>query len=201
MATLAELIAQAKTLVPAKLSDDDPLMESAWNKLVDLVTHYNDQVLTKLDALIPPVGFMYIQFPGTPDPSLLWDNPGSRWENVSSRFPGTFFRAEGGGASAFSTASTSPALAVGDNGSTGGQVHGAPNILGDADIFADSLAFERRGAITVTRVGVAREPLIIEQAGDASGIRFDASYSNSVYGSSTEVRPKNITVRVWRRKA
>ncbi len=130
MATFAELITQAKTLVPPKLTDDDPLMETAWNKLIDLMTHYNSQILTKLDSLIPPVGFIYIQLPGTPDPAALWDNPDSRWENVSSRFPGAFFRAEGGAASAFNASSTSPAFAAGDSGTTGGQSSGAPNITG-----------------------------------------------------------------------
>lgn len=46
-----------------------------------------------------PIGYVYIQFPGKDDPATL-GLPGV-WTNISSDFPGDFFRAEGGDASAF----------------------------------------------------------------------------------------------------
>ena len=47
----------------------------------------------------PPIGFVYWQLPGKVDPATLY--PGTTWSNISSSFPGDFFRAEGGNASAF----------------------------------------------------------------------------------------------------
>ncbi|MDR1420324.1 MAG: hypothetical protein LBI86_08120, partial [Treponema sp.] len=100
MSSLADLIAEARLLVPGKLLDDEPLEEHNWNTMVDLCEKYND-VLSKIDNNIPPVNYIYIQFPGMPSPDVLWDQPSARWKNISGFFPGDFFRVEGGNASAF----------------------------------------------------------------------------------------------------
>ncbi len=162
---------------------------------------------TKLDGVaegssfIPPVGFMYIQFPGTPTPDQLWGNTSLQWENVSARFPGAFFRAEGSLASAFNASSTSPAFAAGDSGTTGGQSSGAPNITGAFKhgkwgSGTSSGAFYASGSASQSEYGASST-----YQGDSKSL-FDASRSSTVYGSSpSEVRPKNITIRVWRRKA
>lgn len=46
-----------------------------------------------------PIGFTYIQFPGEMSPDVLFG--GGTWQNIASQYPGAFFRAEGGNASAF----------------------------------------------------------------------------------------------------
>lgn len=46
-----------------------------------------------------PVGYVYVQFPNTNDPKTL-GLPGT-WQNISSKYAGRFFRAEGGAAAAF----------------------------------------------------------------------------------------------------
>ena len=45
-----------------------------------------------------PIGFTYIQFPGKPEPSVLYYGV---WANVSDEYPGDFFRVEGGRAASF----------------------------------------------------------------------------------------------------
>jgi hypothetical protein len=45
-------------------------------------------------SLLPPVGFIYIQYGSQSAPSALW--PGAIWESVTHQYAGVFFRAEGG---------------------------------------------------------------------------------------------------------
>jgi len=45
-----------------------------------------------------PVGFIYFQLPGKPEPSTMFVG---NWDNITSQFEGVFFRAEGGNAAAF----------------------------------------------------------------------------------------------------
>jgi hypothetical protein len=51
-----------------------------------------------------PVGFIYVQLPDYPSPTLLW--PNLVWRSVTERFAGLFFRAEGGNSSSFGTIQT-----------------------------------------------------------------------------------------------
>ncbi|CAG2179746.1 unnamed protein product [Oppiella nova] len=46
-----------------------------------------------------PIGFIYVQYPGQLDPDTIW--PKLNWENVTPKYAGLFFRAEGGNSIAF----------------------------------------------------------------------------------------------------
>lgn len=52
-------------------------------------------------SVLPPIGFVYIQFPGELSPVDLY--PDATWINVSSDLAGELIRFEGGGASAFNS--------------------------------------------------------------------------------------------------
>ena len=55
--------------------------------------------VARLADTYPKVGEVYIQYPGQSAPGSLF--PNTVWVNISSSYPGAFFRAEGGAASSF----------------------------------------------------------------------------------------------------
>ena len=46
-----------------------------------------------------PIGFIYVQLSGQSEPHTLW--PQTEWNNISPKYAGLFFRAEGGNADSF----------------------------------------------------------------------------------------------------
>jgi hypothetical protein len=203
MPNLADLVAQAKNLEPWEIQEDGPLQDSNWNTLCRLAKKHNE-ILEKLESLIPPVGFVYIRLPGAASPDELWDQPSSRWNNISGLFPGTFLRIAGGLASAWNpdvplSGSTPPAALVydtGDNGNGGGQLDAIHNITGEFDAQGSlNGVMESNGAFRTISLGQVDN-------GDSNHNnyprrrRFDASYADGVRVAG-DVHPKNITVQIW----
>lgn len=129
----------------------------------------------------PPLGFIYIQFRNQADPNTLF--PGTTWSNVSSTYAGRFFRAEGGSAASFGSQ----------------QAGGLPNIEGSFSIGDGAFLANPLGAFYKLSGSCFEDPY---KALSGSGTaHFSAKYSNPLYGASTEVRPINETVRIWKRVA
>jgi hypothetical protein len=127
---------------------------------------------------VPPVGKHVVQFPGEGLPGDMY--PETTWTNVSSTFAGGFFRAEGG-------------LALAFNGGVQGfaqqghrhnaQPSGASiNILTGTGSYSVSVGAQSATFITTT--------------GDAV-----ADGTNGAPAIAAETRPKNYTVRIWKRTA
>ena len=121
-----------------------------------------------------PIGSTYVQFSGCSDPTTLF---GGTWSNISSTYPGMFFRAEGGSAATFGSSQNAGLpnhthtvnIAWGNGGSSSTpMVRGEP----DNDNLAGYKTFE---------------------SGSANG--------NALYGAANEVRPINSTIRIWIRTA
>jgi len=206
--TLQAMIEELANFAPAKLNEDDPLLDSNWNALIDLANRHS-ALFAKIETLVPPVGYVHIRFPGTPTPDVLWDTKGAQWKDISPLFPGVFFRTAGGGAASFKadvplTGSTPPSQLTytqGDGGSGGGQEDGAPNITGGIyrSVQYALGAQDGYGAFDASAgwQGSAK-------SGSGSGfaardIAFSAARCSAKYTSVTEVRPRNITVQIWLR--
>lgn len=76
-----------------------------------------------MNPLIVPIGFVYVQLSGQPEPSTLW--PQTQWENISSTYAGLFFRVVGGGSAAFGETQNenSPRITEIKNDSNGNTSH------------------------------------------------------------------------------
>ena len=140
-------------------------------------------VVSKLKEKIMPIGSTYIQFSGSPDPATLFDGS---WTNISNNFSGKFLRIEGGNAASF-----------GNN-----QNNGLPNITGNINVL---IAYENASANGAFKETWRNMNGQLGNPGTTMGgysFVMDASRSSSIYQDDiTEVRPENITVRIWKRTA
>ncbi|XP_054154766.1 uncharacterized protein LOC128953304 [Oppia nitens] len=77
------------------------LIEETRKELHELRTNYSSQQnqLDKLVANPVPMGFVYTQLSGQPEPSAIW--PQVNWQDVTRDYSGLFFRAEGSGSLPF----------------------------------------------------------------------------------------------------
>ena len=130
-----------------------------------------------LDANIAcpyPIGAVYWQLPNKAAPATLW--PTSTWDNISSTFPGEFFRAEGGAASAFQAGEQADQMQ--------GHKHNVNNVyMGIAGAnFADSSVNAISAANTATTTPVT-------------------DGTNGTPRTGAETRPLNVTIRLWERTA
>ena len=129
---------------------------------------------------VMPVGSVYIQFKGQPNPSSLW---GGTWSNISSSFAGRFFRAEGGNAVAFGS----------------DQAEGLPNIFGWFYAYCDNSVGSRSDNVLFTYQDAVKGYTTGTNGSYQRRLNFNANKVNSIYGSSTHVTPINSTVRIWKR--
>ncbi|EEO27800.2 hypothetical protein [Oxalobacter paraformigenes] len=155
---------------------DAELVEGVVKELVsDVVELAND--VAKLagevaSIVVAPVGTIYVQFAGQSTPEDLY---GGTWENISPQYAGQFFRAEGGNAAAFGES----------------QSQGLPNHTHQLKATGSDL-YTYYGAnyiYTTARVQNSVNGMINSIA---------AVSDNKIYGSSTEVRPDNSTIRIWK---
>lgn len=123
-----------------------------------------------------PVGFIYLQLPGTNSPSEIF---GGTWENVSSDYAGDFFRAEGGTfATVFNSGRQSWALQH-----HGHRVYGS---WGGGTTYNNALD---RTPATGT---IAQAPYVRVREAIGDGTHPFPNLSN-------ETRPVNQTIRVWKK--
>src|SRR5690625_1482405 len=137
----------------------------------------------------PPIGFCYTQYPGTDTPSTLF---GGTW-TLMFNDEGVFFRTEGQGASSF-----------------GGGVQGDAirNIQGDFHVrsirnMADdgfvTLPIASAGVFSLNKgSGTLNTTWANKSSTKSDRISFNAS---NVVPTASENRPRNLTIRVWRKTA
>ena len=129
-----------------------------------------------------PVGFIYMQLRGQSTPDILFNTSG-KWQDISNKFAGEFFRVVGG-----------------NSGSFGGiQNEGLPNITGS---ISGAICMDTS---TVSGSFNASSSFVRAYALNGGGIQgyrnlnFYASSANSIYGASTHVTPYNSAVRIWKK--
>lgn len=144
-----------------------------------------------------PVGSIYTSIEATFDPNTAW---GGTWEKITA---GKFLEA------------TETAADVGTNVAAGlPNIEGAfnsssPNNTTSAMLTTFGLSTNGAFRAHNNYTGTARfgESTFGVTTGDhtdgswATGATFDASRSNSIYGSSTTVQPESIKVFIWKRVA
>lgn len=164
------------------LSDVDNVSAARNNLGVYSTTEADNTFLKKSEQI--PVGMTYMQFPGRTSPGNLF---GGTWSAIFDN-EGVFFRTPGSGATFF-----------------GGGIQGDAirNITGDTEWAVD---WNNSNSIGIVRYngaiyGSSAQPTAhitdsngAEQSGRRRRMYFDAS---RVVPTSTEVRPRNRTVRVW----
>lgn len=196
MATFVEIIDALKTLIPDMLQDDDPVTSDNWNTVVNYIKKCTE-AMDKLSILTPPIGYIYLQFPGAALPSELWDQGSSLWKDITPLFPGAFFRLDGGNASRFmdivDLSAEGPALEIqynsGDGGQGGGQMDAIRNITGTVASYGNlSGVFQQYGSSPRTM-------------GTGSGLALGDFRVERQVPVSSEIRPKNITCKIWIRIA
>ena len=131
-----------------------------------------------------PIGYLYIQLPNQESPDILF---GGNWENISSECTGKFLRIEGGNASSFGSI----------------QKGGLPNITGKTQPVRYGAAHETitsAGSFFPEEIDTIWEVSSVQKNSKARLENFNASRSSSIYQDGiTEVRPENITVRIWKK--
>lgn len=130
--------------------------------------------LTFGDKWSAQLGQLYLQLPGESDPDVLFYGT---WENISSSFAGDFLRIEGGDASGFDSGEQSDAFQEHAHEPDDGMV-GFLQRNGTGGGSGSNSWYNK------DRTGPAIEPTV------------------GGYGTprtSTETRPVNQTIRVWRR--
>ena len=134
--------------------------------------------------VIPPVGFVYVQFSGQSAPNALW---GGTWQNVSNLYAGLFFRAEGGAAATFGSK----------------QSEGLPGISGT---LTNMITIDAPGTASASGCFSFSNTIYYEGLDSGEPIRgrnvnMNANKNSAIYGASSHVTPVNSTIRVWKRTA
>ncbi len=139
--------------------------------------HGTGWVLTGLEE--PPIGTVYIQFPGKTAPATLY---GGTWSNISSSFAGSFFRSEGVYASAFGSGSQAGSIAYTYSGFSVGTIHIIPR-----DYFSVTANYDTTSS----------------SLGNIATVRFTntGSYTEDMSYTAYLLRPVNLTIRLWERTA
>jgi hypothetical protein len=154
-----------------------------------------------------PIGEIYVQFPGQKSPAELFGSYGVVWTDITADYAGLFFRAAG---TVSGTDNASGSFST--NGITV-QSEGLPDITGDFGYLKalDSGNWVQglnnsNGAFKKSYNERADPPsysaVTSQNNTDASGVVvFNASNSNSIYGSSDHVTPVNTAIKIWKRTA
>lgn len=162
---------------------------SLTNSKITFDTKSISETNGKLDIL--PVGFVYWQLPGKKAPGEMFAGTWTRISGTGKEFDGIFFRAEGINAASFGNS----------------QSEGLPNITASSDQFDDTSGWTSTMSLQGAFYNIKRSGVTGRVTGDSgSGVQwyrfgFDASRSNSIYGSSQHVTPVNTSIRLWERTA
>ncbi len=138
------------------------------------------ELLEKLNKESIPIGFIYVQLPKDKAPTELW--PSMTWHDISADYEGVFFRVVGGNAASFGQV----------------QQEGAPRLgtVHISDVAKD----------VINNHYVAPYNLTIPASDWSDGIRTGAKESSTFFYmnfklTNTEVRPKNMAIKVFKRVA
>ena len=169
---------------------------------------------------VHPIGSTYIQFPGCPSPNELWGSM-SVWTELN--FNGAFFRASGTNASAFGSGEQGDLVKnhthnmnhIHDRGNM--EISGAITGFYGGGSFGGSNVFYKGANVWSTRIGSGGSTLYQSDvdmyasrnwSGYTGGVR-NPDWDNAFPISDTagndpngiENRPRNYTVRIWKRTA
>jgi len=181
-------------ILPKKPSDLPSDQDLFFESLLKVIKELNDDLYNSF-----PVGFRYMQLPGTPDPNTIL--PG-RWENVSDDYAAAFFRVEG---SYENDAGLTLSAEEFDGGVQEDQMQQISGNLNDIQPSA-GIGFGREssdvdGVFSIGEAVLANSP--VSSYVDGRSIVFDSADSTIQGGARTgsETRPVNYTVRIWKRVA
>ena len=120
-----------------------------------------------------PINFIYVQLSGQSPPNTLW--PNTKWENVTKKYAGLFFRAEGAGSETFGKI----------------QEYQTQSLDFHTNFHQGKLNYVQ--GITTSNTF---NPLPL-YTGDASN--SGSQYGLSIRQNNIEVRPRNSAIRIWQR--
>lgn len=142
--------------------------------------------------LTHPVGEVYVQLPTQTDPQTLYGR--GTWEDISVSYAGLFFRAAGGNAKAFDGSKVDvqdDALQGHTHAESGnGHSHNATYIRGSSGSGAWAM---------VNRAVQETKDFVSDTAKVSLGNPI--AYNNGTPRLADETRPKNTTVKIWKRTA
>lgn len=127
---------------------------------------------TAMNVFIVPIGFIYAQLPGQPEPSRQW--PLVEWTEITEQYAGLFFRAAGEGAAEFGSIQEE-------------NIPRLTNVNGRL-VLTSSMA-----SVTVPADGGVSSTV---SAGATGG---NSHWGLSFTVSAGEVRPRNTATRIWMR--
>lgn len=157
---------------------------------IDLTNYYTK---TEAQNALIPLHFVYVQFPGMPAPTTLY-NFGT-WTERTSSFAGAFFRAAGGGASAFGSGRQGARLPNIRGKIDGSAMNASGQFLTDADNLTITGAFSTHRSSRYSIYNGSTTGNYVDT------LEFNANKANSIYTDNGEVRPENYTIRIWERTA
>jgi hypothetical protein len=179
----AQLVGALSSAATAK-----KIMQRDDNGRASIAAPVNPGEIARLADARPPINSTYVQFPNLSDPATLW--PGTTWTNISSSYPGAFFRAEGGNAQAFAGQASAQANQNKEH------VHG-----GATGNDSPDHTHSNRGGTTIASVlNNGSTPCYIGGTEATGGASTRHTHPISSDGGP-EARPDNWTIRIWKRTA
>jgi hypothetical protein len=137
---------------------------------------------------VPAIGDVYIRLPGMPDPATRY--PGTAWDNISSHWPGDFFRVGGGAAEAFANQVAPQAaqnLLHDHGGATGGMSANNPH--------THSQVGGSGGAGNYPRANNYTDAVMVINA-------TDINHTHSIPANGgADLHPNNRTIQIYQRAA
>lgn len=166
----------------------------------------SDFVKKAIGLITVPIGFIYTQLPNQPTPYQIWafttiDN----WQDISEQFADAFFRVDGINAQDFENQTSAQAE----------QLPNVRGVVGNAHRQNDIINWHEDSAEGAFKIGGNSEQHVTGNSGDGyphptvqtmtltSGqTNADGTYKTeeeSCYVDGGEVRPKNWTIKIWKR--
>jgi hypothetical protein len=188
-----ETVAGVKTFSSLPKTEISTAFAAAANEDILPKKTLGDYITAQINAAIAaatlaaiPVGFIYVQLPGKSAPATLY--PGSTWSDVSYDFAGLFFRAAGGGASAFGSGVQTQQIAHHNHNHTHKLYEKTDDGISGYGLTNDTTP-ERTGEEEVADVYTK---------GPIDNIIYELPASTD---AGDENRPANVTVKIWQRTA
>ena len=161
------------------LQNNSAKFQNENNELKEKFKNLNltfENKFSKLNEAMVPIGFIYTQLPNQAEPTLIW--PKLKWQEVTSQYADTFFRAQG--------TETSPFGQV--------QSEGAPR-LSKVNITQSKWTGNNENIQDIITPGMWSKLLLTGRTRCVD----DVCQHINFYVSNEEVRPKNTAIKIWKR--
>lgn len=139
--------------------------------------------LNYLFALVP-IGFIYVQFPDQRTPQELFTGGTAVWSDITVEYAGLFFRAEGGSSEQFEA---------------GEQTQSSPKITEASMVGNMNSLIGTSGTITLPLGNWSNYLWSGHYTSFYASNYYDKFYSMRFFTSGDEVRPKNVSIKIWKR--